>query len=75
MDGAFQKTIPYYVKAKTHRGLVETMLENNQKNNRHFTYFQIVYDKKEFTAWYYVSQGELIKALFRDNQEKPASKK
>jgi len=69
MDGVFQQTIPFFIKAKTEMLLVEAMMENNRANNRHFKYFDISFNGKDYTAWYYVSQGELAKALYAGKKD------
>jgi hypothetical protein len=58
--------IPRFVKAKTPKGLERAMLQNNMARKSWHNY-QIVFDGKEWFAWYYVdlsgSYNEEIKEL------------
>ena len=52
-------TIPHFVKAKSPESLRRKMFDNNVKNKKLYSYFDIQYVSGVWYAWYYEEQNFL----------------
>ena len=73
-SSAFDKTISFFIEAKTPAALFQRMLENNLKNSTNFTYFSIYSDGKKHIAWYYLRQEDILREKAKKAGEKEAAK-
>ena len=62
-DYALMQTVPVSISAKTRDELTKAMVKNNLDKNRHFDYCYITYTGKEWVAWYFVPQRDIIKTM------------
>jgi hypothetical protein len=50
--------IPHFITALSPEGLRRKLLDNNLKNGTEFNYYQIIFDGKNWVAWYYKEAQE-----------------
>lgn len=67
---AFDKTIPYFIEAKSPADLFDKMLANNLANGTHYNYFSIYSSGKKHVAWYYLRQEDVLRAKAQEAVEK-----
>jgi len=70
---AFDKTIPYFVKAKTPEKLFRKFEELNTANGTNYNFYNIYFDGKDHVAWYWVRQKDIVKALIEKENQKAES--
>lgn len=58
---SFERSIPFFIKARSPQGLRRLMIENNAKHGLTFKYFDIQNVKGQWYAWYYKQLDSLNK--------------
>lgn len=59
--------IPIYLEAKTKNELINEMLKNNQKNNKHYQYKTPMKDGDKWVVWYYEDAAKLVRKKLNGN--------
>ena len=61
--------IPHFIKARSPKGLRRLMLRNNVKYKLIFNYYQIVFDGKDWYAWFQLDAADALEEELKEMEE------
>ena len=70
MSSSKISNIPHYLKARSPEGLRRAMLKNNVKWGMIFNYYQIIFDGKDWWAWFQLDAVESLQDELNEIEER-----